>query len=159
MKYIFLSATIALLASCTSFKQVGSVNMISTRNVENGADYTLIRSYMGASKKELKKTRATTLDEAINDVVKNTPGGEHLRNVKIYLVNGTYFAVEGDVWGTTANQNMRGFKIGEMVTWKDKTKVRKGKITDLKSAEVATVTDDDGKTFDVKYTEMSKTAQ
>lgn len=110
----------AMLASCMSVKQVGKLNMISNRNVESKVEYELVKSYSGGSKKELKKSKAITIEDAIDNTVRAVPGGEFLKNVKVYLVNGKYFAVEGDVWGIANNITFKGFKIGDKVTWKNK---------------------------------------
>ncbi len=125
------------LSSCASVKvtQIGKLNMISNRNVDSKTDYTLLKSYMGASNKEIKKAKATTLEDAIDETVRNTSGGEFLKNVKVYLVeskNKMYYAVEGDVWGIKGQENFRGFIVGDMVQWKDMLgKAHKGKITGL----------------------------
>ena len=160
MKKIVIALFVALLltlTSCTSIKLVGKVNMISNRNVESKADYVLIKNYMGASKKELKKSRAASIEDAIDQTVKNTAGGEFLKNVKIYLVNSSYFAVEGDVWGLSNNQNYRGWKVGDKVQWKSLGKVLTGIITDLKDATNASIKQDaDGKIKDVPYDKLSK---
>lgn len=103
--------------SCTSVKEIGSLNMISTRNIDTNFHYQLVASYSGGSKKELKKSEAKTIQDAMNNTVRKVPGGEFLMNAKIYLVDKTYFAVEGDVWGTQI-ATYRGFKVGDKVTWK-----------------------------------------
>src|SRR5258705_8863905 len=100
MKNLFFLVALTMLSSCMSFKQVGQVNMTSNRNIDPKLDYKVLSTYTGASTKELRKSRAKTLQQAIDETVKKIPGGEFLMNVKIYLVNGEYFAVEGDVWGT-----------------------------------------------------------
>lgn len=76
------------LSSCAGVKvtQIGKLNMISNRNVDSKSDYTLLKNYMGASNKEIKKAKATTLEDAIDETVRNTSGGEFLKNVKVYLV-------------------------------------------------------------------------
>ncbi|MES2287600.1 MAG: hypothetical protein V4547_18035 [Bacteroidota bacterium] len=89
-----------LITSCMSTKQIGKLNMISNRNVDSKMDYKLIKNYVGGSRKELRRYKGKSLEEAIDNVVKATPGGEFLKNVKIYIVNSKYYAVEGDIWGT-----------------------------------------------------------
>ncbi len=69
-------------------------------------------------KKEIKKTENTSLDSAIDHTVRNTPGGEFLKNVKFYLVikgSKRYYVSEGDVWGVKSQENFRGFKVGDKV--------------------------------------------
>ena len=87
------------MSSCMSTKEIGKLNMISNRNVDSKMDYVLIKNYAGSSKKELKRNKDVSIEKAIDKVVKATPGGEFLKNVRIYIVDGKYYAVEGDVWG------------------------------------------------------------
>ena len=99
MKTTFLLFLISfiLLISCTTVKQIGDINMVSCRNIENNMNYVLLRSYMGGSKKESKrsaKLEIVSIQDAVNKVVKETPGGEFLKNVKIYLVDSKYISVD-----------------------------------------------------------------
>ena len=89
--------------------------MISNRNVDSNLDYGLIASYSGGTKRELKKSRALTVEDAVDQTVRKVPEGEFLMNSKVYLVKNKYFAVEGDVWGVKANATYRGFKVGDKV--------------------------------------------
>jgi hypothetical protein len=145
MNKLFTAKTLLVatvfLSSCAGVKvtQIGKLNMISNRNVDSKMDYSLLKNYMGASDKEIKKAKATTLEDAIDETVRNTSGGEFLKNVKVYLVQNKkkmYYAVEGDVWGVKGEENFRGFTIGDMVQWKDRLgKTHKGKITGLKDSK------------------------
>lgn len=119
---IILVAAIAL-TSCTRYKQIGKVNMISNRNIDNSLKYQVLTTYSGGNKHEIKKSRAVTIEDAIDQTVKKVPGGEYLMNAKIYLVNTKYLAVEGDVWGNSAQISHRGFKVGDKVTWKNKKNI------------------------------------
>ena len=103
---ILSAATLVLLSSCSTIVDLGKLNMISDRNVDSKADYVLLKSYAGGSNKEvkkaLKKTKATTLDQAVDETVRNVAGGEFLKNVKVYGVKkkkNMYLVVEGAVWG------------------------------------------------------------
>ena len=97
-----------MLSSCVGIKNIGQLNMIATRNIETTTKYHLIQKYVTLDKKEMKKTRAESIQEAVDAIVKKVDGGEYLMNVKVYQIShyrygqGTayYFAVEGDVWGT-----------------------------------------------------------
>jgi len=74
--------------------------MVSNRNVDKSSNYVLLRNYMGASEAEIEGTESKSLESAIDYTVKNTPGGEFLKNVKFYLVikdEIRYYAVEGDI--------------------------------------------------------------
>ena len=122
-------------------QQIGKLNMISERNIDTKAEYVLLKSYMGASDKEKRASTSTTIEDATNETVKNTPGGEFLKNVKVYTVSmekrkEVYFAIEGDVWGFAGAENFRGFKVGDKVQWKDvKGTMHKGKITGLNDSK------------------------
>lgn len=154
-------------SSCVSVKEIGDLNMVSTRNVESDAHYTLISTYIGGDKTEIRKSRSKTIDDAINQTVKSIPGGEYLKNVKIYEVyhgkNNSYYAVEGDVWGLSngAAVSYRGFKVGDKVTWKagplgDKKFVT-GIITSLKSDKTCLVKRDDNQVIvELSYDDISK---
>jgi hypothetical protein len=91
MNKLFTAKTLLVatvfLSSCAGVKvtQIGKLNMISNRNVDSKMDYSLLKNYMGASNKEIKKAKATTLEDAIDETVRNTSGGEFLKNVKVYL--------------------------------------------------------------------------
>ncbi|MBK6834244.1 MAG: hypothetical protein IPG89_08235 [Bacteroidetes bacterium] len=149
---IITSALAGALTSCISTKQIGDLNMISTRNVETKTDYVLIRNYMGGTKRELKRSKAKDLKDAVNNLVKQTPGGEFVKNAKVYLVNGKYYAVEGDIWGIAQNINFRGFKVGDIVQYKG----NKYTITELKNDKVCTIKDDNEKIREASYDDLKR---
>jgi hypothetical protein len=161
-KNIFLMACIALITSCMSVREIGDLNMISTRNVDSKADYVLLRNYMGGTKKELRKSKAESIKNAIDNVVKQTPGGEFLKNAKLYLVKkkfskNIYFAIEGDIWGLESNQNFRGFALGSKVQYTSNFKKCVGVITDLTNDKVCQVKNEEtGKVTTEKYSELKK---
>src|SRR5579871_6114551 len=99
-KLSFYLAICTLLTSCAaSYQEIGSLGMLSDRHVETGGNYRMLQAHVGATKKELKNTTATTIERAIEQVLNEVPGGTYITNVKIYAVNGDYLAVSGDVWG------------------------------------------------------------
>ena len=109
-KLILIAAVSMLLASCVTSKNIGNLTMVSTRNVETTKQYTLLKKYVTLTKEEIRKTQATSIEQAIDEVVKKVDGGEYLMNVKVYLVqrggsqaSQFFYAVEGDVWGTTVS--------------------------------------------------------
>lgn len=106
----FVVSAIIIISSCTPVRQIGRVNMISNRNVDSNFEYSVISNYAGGSKAELKKSKATTIEEAINRTVRNVPGGEFVMNARIYIVKDKYFAVEGDVWGKKRMPIFAGLK-------------------------------------------------
>lgn len=137
---IILLASIISIQSCTTIKQIGDINMVSCRNIENNMNYVLLRSYMGGSKKESKrssKLEIVSIQDAVNRVVKETPGGEFLKNVKIYLVDSKYISVEGDVWGLAGvKENYRGISLNDHVLYKNGGSIYKGSIVALKNDEI-----------------------
>ncbi|MFY9308130.1 MAG: hypothetical protein WAQ28_03670 [Bacteroidia bacterium] len=139
---LITASSLALLTSCSTVVDLGKLNMISDRNIDSKGDYVLVKSYAGGSSKEIKKalkrTKATTLDAAVDETVRNVAGGEFLKNVKVYGIkkkDKMYLLVEGDVWGVNGNESFRGFKVGDLVQWKELTITKKGTITGLTDAE------------------------
>ena len=130
----------AILTNCTTTKQIGDVTMLSSRNIDSQMDYVLISSYMGGTKKEIRQAKRSedlTIEDALNRVVKATPGGEFLKNVKIYLVGGRFISIEGDVWGKVdGKENFRGFKKGDYVIYKSGKRGKQGEIVSLKNDKI-----------------------
>lgn len=142
--------------SCTSVRQIGKVNMISNRNVDTGFEYKVISSYAGGSNTELKKSEATSIEDAIDQTVRNVPGGEFIMNAQIYVIKDKYFAVEGDVWGQKENANHLGFSIGDTVTWKEWGNYKTGTIKAFKDTEKCIIDKEDGGTTEKKYSDLSR---
>ncbi len=164
IKIVTLFSIVAMISSCATVVDLGKLNMISDRNIDSKGDYVLIKNYAGGSSKEikkaLKKTKATTLDAAVDETVRNVAGGEFLKNVKVYGVKKKkvmFLLVEGDVWGVTGNESFRGFKVGDKVQWKELTVSKKGVITGLTDAEKCMVKED-GKEISqsIKYINITK---
>lgn len=154
-KFLFI-ALIALISSCTSVKQIGKVNMVSNRNVDTKLNYEAITTYSGGSKKELKKSRAITIEDAVDKTVRKVAGGEFLMNAKIYLIDGMYIAVEGDVWGIATNASFRGFKVGMKVTWETITGFKTGVINSLKDDLTCLIQTEGGDIIEKRYDSISK---
>ena len=151
-----LLLTTAVSSCGTAIKQIGKVNMISNRNIDPKLNYDVISTYSGGSKRELKKSRAKTIEDAVDQTVRKIPGGEFLMNVKVYMVNGTYVAVEGDVWGVKSNIAYRGFKVGDQVTWKAMGSFKTGTITSLKDDKTCLIETENGNIIEKKYDDISK---
>ncbi len=143
-----------MMSSCMTFKQIGNLTMMSNRNIDSKMeDYVLVRSYMGDAKKELRKSRALTIEDAMDQTVRNTPGGEFLKNVKVYVVNNSYVAVAGDVWGHAGvKADVRGFQVGDEIQYMG----AKYTITDLKDGVKCVVKSANGKLIKIKYVKMLK---
>jgi hypothetical protein len=124
-------------------KLIGRLNLASNRNHEKSKDYILLRNYVKKNEKELRKTRATSIEDAIDDLVKTIAGGEFLKNVKIYSVNNKYYTIEGDVWGFQQKRQYNGFSIGSKVQYKNLTGQGKiGIIRGFKSSNVCIISDE-----------------
>ncbi len=142
--FIVLIAFFLFHSCAPTVQKVGTVNIISHRNVDPNLQYELISSYTGGSKRELKKSRAANIQDAVDQTVRKVPGGEMVMNAKIYQVKGKYFAIEGDVWGMKGNRSIRGISVGDNVVCKDKNFIRKldlkndiiyGKVTGMMDDE------------------------
>ena len=159
MKKLTIAILLAVLFGCSSVHQIGQVNMISSRNVDSKTDYVLIKTGTNDSKANFRKNKASTVDQAINNMVQNVPGGEFLKNAKIYT-DGKSFAVLGDVWGVSESANIEGFKIGDKVLIKNsilnKGKFSHGEITGLKDRKTCIVKVDNGQEKEYNYTDLSK---
>ena len=155
---IAIASLFLFFESCTSVKLIGKINMISNRNIDPKLNYQLISTYAGGSDKEIKNSRASSIEAATDITVKKVPGGEFVMNAKIFLVNKTYFAVEGDVWGTAGGViTYRGFKVDDKVTWKKNGKFYTGKITALKDDQTCYVQmDNDNSMVELLYDNITK---
>jgi len=158
MKKLFFFGLIVLffLTSCLSVKQIGKVNMISNRNVDPSLSYVAISTYAGGSKRELKKSKSKTIEDAVDQTVRKVPGGEFLMNAKIYLVKGQFIAVEGDVWGNSTEITYRGFAVGDNVTWKSLGVFKTGKIKSLKDDVSCLIETETGEVIEKKYDDITK---
>jgi hypothetical protein len=163
-----LLTLVLILSSCKTVEYMGTLNMVSSRNIDTKmGDYSLIKNYAGGSaseiKKALKKTKASTLEAAVDETVRNVAGGEFLKNVKLYSVKRSkqsFFFVEGDVWGFKNVETFRGFKIGDTVQWIEKTKAKKGIITGLIDSEFCMVKEDgDDLSRQIKFSNIVKVSE
>lgn len=154
-KIVLFISIIALTVSCTSVKQVGSMNMVANRNIDLENYYELLSTYAGGNKDDLKKTRASSVEDAIDQTVRSVPGGEFLMNAKIYLIRGQYFAVEGDVWGIKSRVTHRGFQIGDDVIWKKRRTYKTATVVSLKDNNSCIIKDSEGKLRQAYYSDIS----
>lgn len=154
------------MSSCIQFKEIGRLNAVSTRNVDFGnTKYKLLASYAGEHKKDVKKTAAESIEQAINNVIRKWPGGEFMTNVKLYQVSAfnpkKKYAVAGDVYGIVGKdgnveRSHRGFAVGDVVTWK-RFGFKEGTIKTLQDDEKCIVErKKDGRLMRIKYTKLSK---
>lgn len=168
MKKLTLLAVLTafILTSCTSIKEIGRLNVISTRNVELGNQkYAKIATYAGETKKELKKAKCTSLDEAVNAIVRKYPGGEFLTNAKVWMIikgNKTYFSASGDIWGVVnedgnITRERHGFAVGDEVTWSPVAgQFEKGTVDSFVDNETCIIKKENGNLVKVKITKLNK---
>jgi hypothetical protein len=162
-KFIFLLPIfLMIISSCGGVKlyvtPLGSFNSVSTRNIDGSIKYEALKTYAGVSSteiddviaktktgiikrrnrifKEIIKFRGKTLNEGVDNVVKNQVGGEYLMNVRFYQVrevdpkkptqNQITFISSGDIWGQRkGNQNIKGFSINDEVVFVYKRELKK----------------------------------
>jgi len=105
LSFATLILIVMLATSCSSWQRLGTLTMMSTRNIDSKIEYVELARYVDSESKEAKKALKRTtsetgkkLDLAVDRCVATVPGGEYLRNVQIYL-NGSKVKVIGDVWG------------------------------------------------------------
>ncbi len=158
---IFVLLTFLSLSVFAGHKQVGAVNMISNRNIDSKTDYVLLKTGTDISNDFIRKNKASTLDQAINNTVAEVPGGEFMKNVKIYM-DGDIFIVNGDVWGIATEANFEGFKIGDKIFIKNsllksvKEKFTPGVIIGFKDRKSCLVKTNAGAVKEVNYADISK---
>ncbi len=162
MKFILIITVFLMVISSCGVKlyvtPLGAFNSVSTRNIDGSIKYEVLKTYAGVSSteiddviakskdgivkkrnrifKEINKFKGKTLNEAVDNVVKNQVGGEYLMNVRFYqvreidpknkIVNKITFISSGDIWGQkVASQNIKGFKIGEEIIFVYKRELKK----------------------------------
>ena len=98
MKKLLFLAIIACVTGC-AYNRVGSLTMISTRNIDYSTEYVeLARGVEGTSKMK----RDDAMQEAIDEAVNSIPGGEYMMNTVVYVKDNRIIKVKGDVWGRRA---------------------------------------------------------
>lgn len=136
---------ILLIVMQSCYNRIGDLTIAANRNIDNKSDYKLLEQYVSAKH---KAKRDGALEGAFDKAVKKVPGGEYMKNIKIYVKkNGKKVKVEGDVWGDElmykANVNTLILKVGNKVMWKNKLTFenREGIImgTDVESAIIETM--------------------
>lgn len=158
MKKIILILVVALffVNSC-KVQKIGSLNMISTKNIGNFSDYEQLASYARGNQLKITQSKAKTIQGALDQTVKEVPGGVFMMNASLYLVRGKYFAVEGDVWGIKQNADYKGFKVGDKVMWKTVTGYKRGVVEAIKDSENCVVIDEENqKRTTIKYVKLMR---
>jgi hypothetical protein len=163
MKTFFFSLCfISLFTSCVHIDHIGQLNMVSCRNIERLEDYKLLSRYEGSSSKEMRKSRATSLEEAIDQAVKKVPGGEFLMNAKFYKIKRRrnpkrqYFAASGDVWGMETEVAFKRLKVGDKVTWTEMFGPKTGSIVGFKDDVNCIIQNKEGRVVIKKMDQLIK---
>ena len=100
------------------------------------------------------------MQDAMDQTIREIPGGVFLMNATFYLVKGKYFAVEGDVWGIKQNADYKGFKIGDKVMWKTVTGYKRGVLEAIKDSENCVVIDEETQhRKTIKYVKLMRVEQ
>lgn len=141
---LLILAMLMVVNFCDAQKviQIGKINMISSKNVGDLEDYEIIAAYARGNQKKITKSKAETLEDALEQTVREIPGGVFVMNAKIYMIKKKYFAIEGDVWGLKQNANYKGFKVGDYVMWKTVSGYKKGTVEAIKNSEECVVIED-----------------
>lgn len=158
MKKLFILFSLILtLASTSCIRRIGDLTMLSNRNVNDRMDYCLKKSYTGDSKREIRKNKHKMIEGSVEKVVQSVPGGEFLRNVKIYTVGKDYYSVVGDVWGyCSEDASHKGFSVGDAVIWKEGAVFQRGTIEAIKNGDKAIVITGDGNYRTIDFRRLSK---
>lgn len=118
MKKLLFLAIITCATGC-AYNRVGSLTMISTRNIDYSTEYVeLARGVEGTSKMK----RDDAMQEAIDEAVNSVPGGEYMMNTVVYVKDNRIIKVKGDVWGRRAGSEPA--KIEKVVTFSPGQKVK-----------------------------------
>lgn len=103
MKKPLMTIILALvvLASCGEIKQIGQVELLSTKSsTVTATDVLATPTY---SKKEIRKRAEDSIDEAVDKELSKYPGASHMTNVRIYQVEAIFkikYSIEGEIIGT-----------------------------------------------------------
>jgi len=167
------SVIIILLLSLSScYYRIGDLTIISNRNVDSKTDYKMLKQYVVATAKSKK---GDPLENALDNAVKKVPGGEFMKNTKIYVkVNGKKIKVEGDVWGipvpattgtvtTNVTKSVEAtikFEVGDRVSYKTFFgKIEEGIILGLNTNSAIVETKDSkgvSKKVELSYEKLTK---
>lgn len=148
MKKPFTYALLASLAlSSCSWQQMGSLTMVSTRNVDQSKEYAIVARAVEAR----VNSRGNALQAAIDKAVTQVPGGEYMMNVNVYVnKNGERVRVTGDVWGhaqaaaTSGDGRTAAIQPGDAVVWKQGSAIFSGTVVSLQGLKAVVEYDRNG---------------
>ncbi len=168
--------------SAYNVSRVGELNMVSTKNIDNSANYEELKTYAGVSGQDLESAmskgagiikkksalagqieelKGSSINDGIDKVVRNVPGGTYMTNVVVYRISEKspggsgmagkvggnkdvkeedpqeFYIVSGDVWGVRkANANIRGFSKGDSVTIIETSSLKSSGVKVAKNEQV-----------------------
>jgi hypothetical protein len=103
-KLILFVVTGILLTSCSGWKRIATLTVVSTRNYDNSVNYVELKRYVDSrNAKELpgfvkRSEGIDPLNMQILRCVSSVEGGEFLKNVQIFTKKDR-IRIVGDVWG------------------------------------------------------------
>lgn len=137
MRYLLPLVLVAMAAGGCQYRRVGSLTMVSTRNIDRATEHQLLLRNVEA---KAKTKHDDAMQEAIDQAVRKHPNGEFLMNAAVYVKsNGNWVKVQGDVWGKAgaadvAPASITGteMKVGDRVAFKLMGKMTEGTIVGMK---------------------------
>jgi|GEM_PF-4477780 len=117
----FGGAALALsLSGC--WTKIGDLSVMSNRLIDDKTEYVELARYIEGKGKQKKKSTGS-LENAIEDCIRQVPGGEFIKNTSIKVSgNGRRVRITGDVWGkkkegseVVQKENIKGYVVGDRV--------------------------------------------
>ncbi len=153
-----------IFSSCNVYDNLGTVTVLSSKQIDFNKKYCLKQSFAGSSKKELKKNASPTnnINEALDNLIKSVPGGIFVMNARIlYGLHGV--TVTGDVYGLCdedeKNENVQAqysFSIGDHVMFQDGDSFIKAEIEAVKNDTECIIRSENGAYFPAKFSDLIK---
>lgn len=143
-KTIPILAALMLTACGGGYQRIGSLTMLSTRNVDRSQTYELLaRNVEGRAKSKQDNTLQQATDEAVGRIA----GGEYMMNVAVMVGRkGERVKVVGDVWGVKLGSAQEAsavvtgsaaMKVGDAVLYTPRRKNDKVKAAPITGTIVA----------------------
>ena len=117
LKFSCVALCIMAMSSC--WTKLGDFTVISNRTIENDKEYIELARFIKGKGRQ-KKKQAGAMEVAVENIIKDVPGGEYLKNAEVYITwGGKYVRVTADVWGLKQPEgqktNVKGFQVGDRV--------------------------------------------
>lgn len=150
--------------SCNVYDNLGTVTVLSSKQIDFNKKYCLKQSFAGSSNKELKKNASPTnnINEALDNLIKSVPGGIFVMNARIlYGLHGV--TVTGDVYGLCDEedkkenaQTQNSFSVGDDVMFKKGESFIKAEIEAIKNDNECIIRSQSGAYFPAKFSDLIK---